>query len=77
MPAAVTLTDVEAKKLGQRLSVLRKEAGLTQEAAAEKAGITPRHLQRIEAGHRVPSLGLLASLRRVLRVKWTDLFEGV
>lgn len=50
-------------ELGQRLSRYRIDAGLTQQALAEKAGISKSTLERIEAG--APSQ--LPNLIRVLR----------
>ncbi len=37
-------------KFGARLAELREAALLTQEEAAEKLGVSSRHLQRVEAG---------------------------
>lgn len=36
-------------KLGRRIRELRKKRGLSQEKLAEKAGITLRHVARIES----------------------------
>lgn len=40
------------KSLQENLRRLRRERGLTQESLAEKAGMTYRHVQQIEAGAR-------------------------
>ena len=48
-----------------RLSLARREAGLTQEESAERAGLTRVTIARYETGHRAPSelaLNMLATL---------------
>ena len=48
-----------------RLSLARREAGLTQEESAEQAGLTRVTIARYETGHRAPSelaLNMLATL---------------
>lgn len=41
-------------KIGQRIQYYRQKANLTQEKLAERIGITPNHLSRIEAGRHNP-----------------------
>lgn len=41
-------------KMGQRIHYYRQKANLTQEKLAEKIGLTPNHLSRIEAGKHNP-----------------------
>ncbi|UCM86527.1 helix-turn-helix domain-containing protein [Streptomyces marincola] len=48
-----------------RLRDLRRDARLTLESAAGRAGLSPAHLSRLETGHRQPSLPALLSLARV------------
>jgi transcriptional regulator with XRE-family HTH domain len=48
-----------------QLRSLRRRAGLTLEAAARDAGLSPAHLSRLETGQRQPSLPMLLSLARV------------
>ena len=45
----------ELYRLGRKLAQCRVEADLTQEKAAELAGITLRFYQDIEAGKKVPA----------------------
>ena len=45
--------------VGQQLATLRKACGLTQRAAAKKAGIDTRYLQRIESGEVSPTVAWL------------------
>ena len=41
-------------KMGQRIQYYRQKADLTQEKLAEKIGLSPNHLSRIEAGKHNP-----------------------
>ena len=47
--------------IGGRLQARRKELGITQEDAAERAGITVVYLSKIENGRVHPTLDLLAT----------------
>lgn len=48
-----------------RLRELRRGRGLTLEAAAGRAGLSPAHLSRLETARRQPSLPMLLGLARV------------
>ncbi|MFF9163782.1 helix-turn-helix domain-containing protein [Streptomyces longwoodensis] len=48
-----------------QLRNLRRRAGLTLEAAARSAGLSPAHLSRLETGQRQPSLPMLLALARI------------
>jgi len=56
---------------------LREAAGLTQERLAERAGISPRYLQKVEAGWMGCSLAVLVRLRRALNASWDALLRGL
>jgi transcriptional regulator with XRE-family HTH domain len=49
---------------------------LTQEKLAEKAGVSARYVQSVEAGEYFPSLPTMARLKIVLRCDWGELFGG-
>jgi transcriptional regulator with XRE-family HTH domain len=49
---------------------------LTQEKLAEKAVVSVRYVQSVEAGEYFPSLPTLARLKSALRCDWNDLFNG-
>lgn len=55
---------------------LRVRRDLTQEALAEKVGVSARYIQNIEAGEYFPSLPTLVRLRAALRCDWNELFAG-
>ncbi|MEU5540005.1 XRE family transcriptional regulator [Streptomyces sp. NPDC020362] len=48
-----------------QLRALRRRSGLTLEAAARSAGLSPAHLSRLETGQRQPSLPMLLALARI------------
>ncbi|MGW0564764.1 helix-turn-helix domain-containing protein [Streptomyces sp. NPDC003016] len=48
-----------------QLRGLRRRSGLTLEAAARRAALSPAHLSRLETGQRQPSLPMLLALARV------------
>ena len=60
-------------RIGKALKSLRQRAGLTQEKLAERAGISPRYIQEIEIGSRVPSVTVLEHLRKAVRCTWDEL----
>ena len=67
------------KKIGAKLVYYRKIRNLTQEELAEKVGITPQYLSRIENGgySKNVSLSTLMKIAGVLDVTMSQLMEGV
>ncbi|MCX4717336.1 helix-turn-helix domain-containing protein [Streptomyces virginiae] len=66
-PEGAAGTDEAADELpavAPQLRELRRRAGLTLEAAAARARLSPAHLSRLETGRRQPSLPLLLGLAR-------------
>ncbi len=63
--------------LGRNLKRLRAKARLSQERLAERAEITTRYLQSIEAGKFGASLAVLVRLRRSLGCSWNRLLEDL
>jgi transcriptional regulator with XRE-family HTH domain len=59
--------------IGQRIKTLREERGLTQERLAWACDINKSFLSMIEAGRRLPSLTVLASLAAEMQVELPDL----
>ena len=49
---------------------------LTQEKLAERAEISHRYLQSVEAGRKRPSINVVSRLRVALRCKWNELLRG-
>jgi len=50
--------------------------GLTQEALAEKTGLSVRYTQSVEAGEYFPALPTLTRFRKALRASWDELLAG-
>jgi transcriptional regulator with XRE-family HTH domain len=64
-----------AEQLGARLREVRRQAGLTQDQVAERAGVPVETLSRAESGRLVPFLGTLTALARAYRVGLADLVD--
>lgn len=65
------------RRFGRRVKALRRELGLTQERAAELAGLDARHLQAIEAGESNVTMATLHGLAKILGVSLAGLMEDV
>ena len=63
-------------RFGKNIALLRIRRSLTQETLAEKAGLSARYVQSVEAGDYFPSLPTLVRLRAALRCDWGDMFQG-
>ena len=59
---------------GQNLCRLRTVAKFTQESLAEKADLSRRYIQEIEAGIKNPTVNTVVRLRKALQCSWDDLF---
>lgn len=62
-------------KLGLNLKKHRLERGLTQENLAEKVGIHPTYVGKLESGKNNPSTKMLYKITRALGIKLSDLFD--
>lgn len=62
-----------ARRLGARIRALRTEAGLTQERLAWDCDLAKPYLSQIEAGKRLPSVGVLALIARRLNCELSDI----
>ena len=62
-------------RLGKQLKIIRKEKGLTQEQLAEKVGIHPTYVGKLEGGKSNPSTLLLFKISIALDVKLSKIFE--
>ena len=66
---------LDMKKLGRRIQLLRIARRLSQEALAEKAGLSRGYLARVETGRHEPSLSMLDKLAKVLKVSVAKLVK--
>ena len=64
------------KRLGLKLRAIREEKGLTQEDAAEKAGVHAKHLGVIEGGKANATFGTIVALAFAYEVSLSAFFEG-
>ncbi|WP_424920196.1 MULTISPECIES: helix-turn-helix domain-containing protein [unclassified Streptomyces] len=67
----------ELPGIAPRLRDLRRNRGLTLEAAAGRAGLSPAHLSRLETGRRQPSLPMLLGLARVYGTTVSELLGEI
>ncbi|MGD0921678.1 MAG: helix-turn-helix transcriptional regulator [Terriglobia bacterium] len=58
----------QPKLFGKRVRAVRKAAKITQEEAAEAAGLNPKYLGEIERGEKRPSFEAILALAKALRV---------
>jgi transcriptional regulator with XRE-family HTH domain len=63
----------EAAIFGARLQELRKKRGLSTQALADVADMSPTYVSNLETGVKVPSLTTLVRLAAALRCKVCDL----
>jgi len=59
--------------LGRNLRQARERAGLTQEAVAERSGVHPTEVSRIESGKRDPRIATVEALAEAVGVSVSDL----
>jgi len=64
-------------KFGKNVNRLRNLANLTQEQLSERADISRRYLQMIEAGRYVPTIEVAAKLRKALKLSWDELCRDI
>ena len=63
--------------IGQVLRLLRKEAGLSQEALADRAGITKNYLSELERGKKLPSYITLSKMAHSLNMRHWQLTKRI
>ena len=63
-------------RFGKNVAAMRVAGGSTQEQMAEKAGLSTRYWQSIEAGEYFPPVATLARIKRTLGCSWEELFKG-
>jgi len=55
-------------KVGQRIQKYRTQQNLTQEQVAERAGISQKHLSRIEQGYHNPRFDMIIQIAEALNI---------
>jgi transcriptional regulator with XRE-family HTH domain len=61
------------KTLGANVRRARQNAAMTQEALAEKVGLNPRTVQKIETGSLNLLITTVTRLKHVLGIDWDEL----
>lgn len=64
------------KRFGRHIRSLRKARGLTQEQLAERAGLAPDTIRRLEHGSFSPSVNTLEKVCVGFNLRMSRLFEG-
>jgi transcriptional regulator with XRE-family HTH domain len=65
------------RAMGRNVNRLRMGSGLTQQKLAERAEISLRYVQLIEAGKRNPSIPTVVRLKKVLTCSYDELFRNL
>ena len=63
------------ERLGKNLKHYRLDKSYTQEKLAEKIGVHPTYIGKLESGKNNPSIMLLYKISRALRIELKDLFD--
>lgn len=63
------------KNLGKKLKEVRLQNNLTQEELAEKIGIHPTYVGKLEAGKNNPSVMMIYKFSIALKINIMDLFD--
>lgn len=66
-----------AKKIGGRIRFIRKQAGMSQEALADKSGLHTNYLGAIERGEKNVSVESIMKIARGLNVTLEELFRYI
>jgi transcriptional regulator with XRE-family HTH domain len=70
----VRATEREQQRLGEKLRELRKMKGFSQEAAAERIGMSTKQLGRLERGEANVTLATLVACAVTYKVEMAELF---
>jgi transcriptional regulator with XRE-family HTH domain len=65
------------QRFGERVRLLRGEAGMTQEDLADRSGIGRVFISQLENGHKEPCLDVMDALAGTFKISLADLLKGV
>jgi transcriptional regulator with XRE-family HTH domain len=60
------------KRIGENIRKFRKEAGITQERLAEKAGLHPVYISQVERADRAVTIDALLRITKALGIRLRD-----
>ena len=63
------------ERLGKNIKHYRKNKDYTQEKLAEKVGVHPTYIGKLESGKNNPSIMLMYKISKALNIKLKDLFD--
>ena len=63
--------------IGKNIRYYRECKKLTQEKLAEKVGLSPKHLSRLEAGRHIPYFDTIIMIAKEVDIRIDALLEGV
>lgn len=63
------------KKIGERISTLRKQSELTQDKLAELSNCSVAFISKVERGQSAASIKLLAAIAKALKLPILELFR--
>lgn len=75
-PHHLTQREIQTR-IGATIAALRRDRGLTQTALSQSSGVTRPYLNRLEAGHRNPTVVVLVRLAHALDTSVQELVAGV
>jgi len=75
LDGVLPMITMSPRRFGMKLKRLPEARGLTQQALAEKVGVSRAYLSRLEIGRHDPPLSRLEKLAKALRVSVTALLE--
>lgn len=64
------------QRLGQKVAIYRRRAGLTQVQLAKRLRVASETINRLERGKAVPSIATIERVARALRVELSELFRS-
>jgi putative transcriptional regulator len=70
-------TEKKELRVSARLKALRLDRELSQDMLAKKAGLERKTVNRIENGHFSPNLSTLIRVCKALKVKPSEVLEGI
>ena len=65
------------KRIGENIRHHRRDAGWSQERLAEKSDLHPVYFGQVERGEQAISVHALVRIARALKIKLTDLVQGI
>lgn len=73
----VCAMELDFKAIGKRIKIARIKKNFTQEAVADRIGVSPQHVSNIETGNSSVSLPTLVAIANMLSVSVDELWSYV